>query len=197
LNIFFVIFIKIDLKLIPAINILNFELIPAIQLYRISNSRAFCYNDLYMTIQEQIKDDMKHAMKEKNQNKLTVTRGLISAFTNELVASGKTPQTPIDDDAAMAVITRAAKQRKDSIAQFEKGGRTDLAEFEKAELEILESYLPELMSEDEIKIVVDEKIATLGVTDKSDMGKLIGSVMSDLKGKADGSLVKKVVENSL
>jgi hypothetical protein len=150
-----------------------------------------------MTTQEQIKNDMKQAMKDKDQNKLTVTRGLIAAFTNELVASGKTPQTPIEDEAAMAVITRAAKQRKDSIEQFEKGGRADLAEVEKAELAVLESYLPELMSEDEIKIVVDAKISALGVTDKSGMGKLIGGIMGELKGKADGSLVKKIVEEAL
>ena len=150
-----------------------------------------------MTIQEKIKADMKQAMKDKDQVKLSVTRGLISAFTNELVATGKTPQTPLDDESALKVITRTSKQRKDSIEQFEKGGRPELAEAEKAELVILESYLPELMSEEEIRKVVEAKKAELGVSDKSEMGKFIGAVMGELKGKADGALVKKVVEESL
>jgi uncharacterized protein YqeY len=150
-----------------------------------------------MTIQEQIKEDMKQAMRDKDQAKLSVTRGLITAFTNENVANGKTPQDPIDDEAAMAVITRAAKQRKDSIEQFEKGGRPELAESEKDELSVLEEYLPEMMSEDEIRTVVEAKKEALGISDKSGMGQLIGAVMGELKGKADGSDVKKVVEEIL
>jgi uncharacterized protein YqeY len=150
-----------------------------------------------MTIQEKIKEDMKQAMKDKNEVKLSVTRGLIAAFTNENVANGKTPQDPVDDETAMTVITRASKQRKDSIEQFEKGGRPELAESEKAELAVLEEYLPEMMSEDEIRDVVDEKKSALGITDKSGMGQLIGAVMGELKGKADGSVVKTIVENSL
>ena len=150
-----------------------------------------------MTIQEKIKEDMKQAMRDKDQVTLSVTRGLVSAFTNELVASGKTPQTPIDDEAALAVITRASKQRKDSIEQFEKGGRPELAEGEKAELAILDTYLPELMSEDEVKKIVEAKKAELGITDKSQMGQFMGAVMSELKGKADGSVVKKAVDEAL
>jgi len=150
-----------------------------------------------MTIQEKIKEDMKQAMRDKDQVKLSVTRGLISAFTNELVASGKTPQTPIEDEAALAVITRASKQRKDSIEQFEKGGRPELAEGEKAELAILETYLPELMSEDEVRKIVEAKKAEMGITDKSQMGQFMGAVMAELKGKADGGVVKKVVDEVL
>ena len=149
-----------------------------------------------MTIQEKIKEEMKLAMKEKNQTKLLVTRSLISAFTNELVANGMTPQTPISDEMAIKVIIKAAKQRKDSVEQFENGGRPDLAEKEKEELAILDAYLPKLLSEEEIKIVVDRKKTDLGVIDKTEIGKLIGSVMQELKGKADGNLVKNIVENS-
>ncbi len=149
-----------------------------------------------MTIQEQIKDEMKEAMKNKDQVKLSVTRGLISAFVNEMVASGKTPQTPIEDVDALKVITRAAKQRKDSIVQFEKGGRPELAQGEKLELAILETYLPTLMSEEEIKKVVEAKKAELNVVEKKDMGKLMSTVMQELKGKADGALVKSVVDGS-
>ncbi len=150
-----------------------------------------------MTIQDKIKDEMKQAMMAKDQVKLTVIRGLVSAFTNELVANGKTPQSPIDDESALKVITRAAKQRRDSIEQFEKGGRPELAEAEKSELAILESYLPKLMSADDIKKVVEAKKVELEIKDKSGIGKLIGSVMVDLKGKADGAVVKQVVEESL
>ncbi len=150
-----------------------------------------------MSIKENIQADMKQAMKDKNEVVLTVTRGLLSAFTNELVANGKTPQDMIDDESALAVITRASKQRKDSIEQFEKGGRPELAESEKTELAILEKYLPKLMSEEEIKKVVDQKKTELGIADKSQMGQFIGAVMQELKGKADGALVKKVVEEAL
>jgi uncharacterized protein YqeY len=150
-----------------------------------------------MTKQEQIKEEMKQAMKDKDQVKLSVTRGLISAFTNENVANGKTPQDPVDDDTAMAVISRAAKQRKDSIEQFEKGGRPELAESEKAELAILETYLPKMMTVEEIRPIVEAKKDSLGISDKSGMGQLIGAVMGDLKGKADGADVKSVVEEVL
>lgn len=150
-----------------------------------------------MTIQEQIKDEMKDAMKAKDQIKLTVTRSLIASFVNEMVAKGKTPQEPINDEDALKVITKAAKQRKDSIEQFEKGGRPELAESEKLELAILEKYLPTLMSEDEVKSVVLAKIKELSIVDKKDMGKLMSAIMQELKGKADGGLVKKVVIESI
>jgi uncharacterized protein YqeY len=150
-----------------------------------------------MSIQEQIKEDMKQAMKDKDAVKLSVTRGILSSFTNELVASGKTPQDSIDDEMAMAVINRAAKQRKDSIEQFEKGGRAELAEDEKKELEIIQQYLPELMSEEEVKKIVETKKEELGINDKSGMGQLMGAVMAELKGKADGSIVKQAVDEIL
>lgn len=150
-----------------------------------------------MTIQEQIKSEMVLAMKAKDQVKLTVTRGLIAGFVNDLVARGKTPQEQISDTDAMNVISKAAKQRKDSIEHFEKGARPELVEIEKLELAILEKYLPTLMSESEIQLVVDTKIKELTITDKKDIGKLMSAVMQDLKGKADGGLVKKIVEASL
>jgi hypothetical protein len=149
-----------------------------------------------MSLQQQIKDGIKDAMKAREEVKLSVLRSLSSAFTNELVAKGKKPTDELSDEEALAVITRASKQRKDSIDQFEKGGRPELAESEKAELAVIESYLPTLMSEDEIKVVVAAKKAELNVTDKSKLGMFVGAVMKDLKGKADGALVKKVVDES-
>ena len=149
-----------------------------------------------MSLQQQIKDGIKDAMKAREEVKLSVLRSLSSAFTNELVAKGRKPIDELSDEEALAVITRASKQRKDSIDQFEKGGRPELAESEKAELAIIEAFLPTLMTEDEIKVVVAAKKAELNVTDKSKMGMFVGAVMKDLKGKADGALVKKVVEES-
>jgi len=149
-----------------------------------------------MSLQQQIKDGIKDAMKAREEVKLSVLRSLSSAFTNELVAKGRKPVDELSDEEALAVITRASKQRKDSIDQFEKGGRPELAESEKAELAVIEAFLPTLMTEDEIKVVVAAKKVELNATDKSKMGMFVGAVMKDLKGKADGALVKKVVEES-
>ncbi len=145
---------------------------------------------------ETIKADLKEAMKAKDATRLNVVRGILSAFTNELVATGKTPQDAVDDELALKVLTRAAKQRKDAIEQFEKGGRADLAEAEKVELALLEKYLPQLMSEADIKKVVDVKKAEMGITDKAKAGQFVGAIMKELKGKADGMLVKKIVDAS-
>jgi uncharacterized protein YqeY len=150
-----------------------------------------------MKLVDQIKDEIKEAMKAKNETKLTVLRGLTSAFTNELVASGKTPQDEVTDELAMTVIKRAAKQRKDAIEQFEKGGRADLVAKEKEELELIEGYLPEMMSEDAVKEIVLKKKEELGVSDKSGMGQLMGAVMGEVKGQADGGVVKKLVDEAL
>ncbi len=149
-----------------------------------------------MSLQQQIKDGIKDAMKAREEVKLSVLRSLSSAFTNELVAKGKKPTDELSDEEALAVITRASKQRKDSVDQFEKGGRPELAESEKAELAVIEAFLPTLMSEEEIKVVVATKKTELNITDKSQLGMFVGAVMKDLKGKADGALVKKVIDES-
>lgn len=147
-----------------------------------------------MALVDTIKENMKQAMRNKDQVRLTVLRGLISAFTNELVATGKTPQDPVTDELAMTVIKRSAKQRKDAIEQFVVGGREDLADNERAELEILTDFLPQLMSRDEIRTIALAKKESLGVTDKAGMGKLIGAILGELKDRADGADVKAVVE---
>jgi uncharacterized protein YqeY len=150
-----------------------------------------------MTIQEQVKENMKQAMKDKDAVRLSVSRGLMTAFTNELVATGKTPQDSLPDEDALKVISRAAKQRKDSIEQFEKGGRPELAADEKAELEIIEEYLPEMMSEDEVRKIAEEKKSEVSAESKADFGKLMGAVVAATKGQADGQVVKKIVEELL
>jgi uncharacterized protein YqeY len=155
------------------------------------------YNISNMTISEKIKEDMKTAMKAKEEVRLSVLRGLMSAFTNESITLGNKPDEPLSDEQAMAVINRASKQRKDSIEQFESGGRPELAEAEKEELKVIEEYLPEMMSEEEVKKVVEAKKEELGVNSPEKFGQLIGAVMGELKGKADGGVVKKVVEEVL
>ncbi len=133
-------------------------------------------------------------MRAKDTVKLNVVRGLMSAMTNEAVKLGKGPDGVLNDDEVLTVITRASKQRKDSIQQFEAGGRPELAEGEKAELAIIETMLPAQMSHDEIVAATKAKAAELGVTDKTGANKVMGSLMKDLKGKADGTAVKAVVD---
>ena len=147
-----------------------------------------------MELHQQIKSELKDAMKAKDEVRLRTVRSLLSMFTNELVATKRTPQEFLSDDEVLTVIKRAAKQRKESITQYEAAGRQELADPEKAELAILEGYLPQLLSEEEILPVVTKKKAELGIDDKSKMGMLVGAVMKELAGKADGALVKRVVE---
>lgn len=148
-----------------------------------------------MSLHEQIKGQIKEAMIAKDTVKLTVVRGLTTAFMNELVATSRTPQDTLTDEEVLAVIRRSAKQRKDSIEQFVAGGRPELAEDEKKELAILETYLPQMMSQDEIRPLAQAKMTEMGVTDKSGTGKVMSALMKDLKGKADGADVKAVVES--
>lgn len=136
-------------------------------------------------------------MKAKDDVKLRTVRGMMTAFTNELVATGKKPQDELDDQGVLSVIKRLSKQRKESIVQFEAAGRQDLADNEKAELAVLESYLPQMMSQEEIEPIAKAKLAEMGVADKSKMGIAIGALMKDLAGKADGGDVKAVVEKLL
>lgn len=150
-----------------------------------------------MSLQIDIKAHMVEAMKAKDAVKLQTLRGILSAFTNELVNLKRTPQDTLSDEEALAVIRRAVKQRKDSIDQFVAGGRPELAEDEKAELAVLEAYLPAMMSEEEVMKIALAKKEEMGEIDKSKAGQFMGILMKDLKGKADGDVVKKVVDNLL
>ena len=148
-------------------------------------------------LHQKIKDEIKEAMKAKDAVKLGVVRGLVAAFTNELVTLKRTPQDELSDEEVLNVIRRAVKQRKDSIDQFTKGGREDLAESEKAELAVLETYLPAQMGREEVVKVVKAKMTELEITDKSKVGMLMGSLMKELKGKADGDVVRSVIDELL
>lgn len=146
-------------------------------------------------LHQTIKDQVKVAMLSKDSVRLNTIRGLVAAFTNELVAKRKKPTEMLSDDEVLDVIRRSVKQRKDSIEQFKAGGRNDLAETESAELKILEAYLPAQMSQEEIKSFVEQKITEAGEIDKTKLGMFIGLIMKELKGKADGAEVKKIIDS--
>jgi len=148
-----------------------------------------------MSLQKDIRKEMQESMKERNALKTSVLRGVLSAFVNELVIQKRKPDEELSDGDAVTVIKRLTKQRNESIEQFEAGGRDDLVSKEKDELIILEKYLPETMGKDEIKKIAQEKKAELNITDKAKAGILIGALMKDLSGKADGKDVKEVVES--
>lgn len=145
--------------------------------------------------QSDLREMMKDAMRAKDSVRLAVIRGLMTAATNEVLAKGGKPDGELSEEDLVAVMRRAGKQRKDSIEQFEKGGRADLAENEKAELAIIEGFLPAQMSEEEVRAAATAKATELGITDKTKANQLMGALMKDLKGKADGTVVKSVVDS--
>lgn len=146
-------------------------------------------------LHEQIKAGIKESMMAKDALRLKAFRAMSSAFTNELVAKNKKPQDILTDDEALVVITRLAKQRKDSIEQFKKGNREDLVAEEQAELNIFETYLPKLMDKADVEKIALLKKDELGITDGTQKGMLMSALMKELKGKADGTVVKEVVDS--
>ena len=149
-----------------------------------------------MNLKEKINSDIKDAMRSGDTVRRDTLRFLDSAIKNTEIEKKK-KETGLGEEEVLEVIARSVKQRNDSIQQYTNGGRPELAEKEKAELEILKAYLPEQLSEDEIRKVVKEIISDAGTVSVSDMGKIMGQAMSKLKGKADGNIVKKVVEEEL
>ncbi len=148
-----------------------------------------------MSLQQTIKENIKNAMRAKDQVTLTVLKGINAAIGNELIALKKHADQELSDSEVLALIKRAVKQRKDSIEQFTAGGRPELADDEKAELVILEAYVPATMSRDDIKKVAEAKMTALGITDKAKAGILTGAIMKELKDQADGADVKAVVDS--
>jgi len=150
-----------------------------------------------MSIKEKILDDLKSAMKQKQADRLRVLRSLKAKILEKEISERKGGEGEISDEQVTEVLMKAAKQRKESIDQFEQGGRDDLVEKEKEELTIIEEFLPKMMSEDEVRAAVKEQINQIGASDLSDMGKVMGVMMAKLKGKAEGSLVSRVVKEEL
>lgn len=149
-----------------------------------------------MTLNEQIEKDYISAYKEKNQLKLSVLRLLKSAAKNRLVELCKTHGT-LDDNEMMDVIIRQAKQRQDSIEQYVKAGRNDLADRERDELTILQAYLPQKLSQAELEEAIDTAIKESGAASLRDMGKVMKYMMDKYKGAVDGKLLSDTVKSRL
>lgn len=146
---------------------------------------------------QKIRSDMTAAMKARDDLRVQTLRGALAAFTNELVAKSRKPTEELDDKDAVTVLKRLAKQRKEAAEVYEKGGRSELAEKENKELKILEEYLPQMASREEIEKVARAKKEELGVNDASGAGKLTGAIMKEFAGRADGNDVKEVVQSLL
>lgn len=147
-----------------------------------------------MGLLDRLNDDMKQAMKNKEKDKLSVLRMLKAALQNEAIKLGK---SQLSEDEELTVLSRELKQRKDSLQEFENAGRMDLVEKAKAEIEIVQLYMPKQLTEEELLEIVKQTIAEVGASSKADMGKVMGAIIPKVKGKADGSLVNKLVQQQL
>ena len=136
---------------------------------------------------------MKQAMKNKEKDKLVVIRMIKAAIQNERIKLGR----DLSEEDEFSVLSREVKQRKDSLHEFEKAGREDLVDKIRAELKHVEIYMPEQLSEEELAEIVKQTIAETGASSKKEMGKVMAALMPKVKGKADGSLVNKLVQQHL
>ena len=146
-----------------------------------------------MSLKDQITEDMKTAMRAKDTERLGTIRLLLSACKQKEVDE----RVVLDDAMVVAIVDKLIKQRKDSIEAFEKAARQDLADIEKAELQVLQAYLPQRMSADEVLVEVKAIVAELGAAGPGDMGKVMGVVKTRLAGKADMSAVSAAVKAAL
>lgn len=147
-----------------------------------------------MSLTEQINNDIKKAMLAKEKEKLAALRAIKSAL---LLEGTKDGSGEVSDDKGLEIISKLVKQRKDSSAIYKEQGREDLAVDEDFQVEVLSTYLPEQMGEDEVRQVVKDTIAQVGAAGPQDMGKVMGPVMGKLKGKADGKMISALVKEEL
>lgn len=146
-----------------------------------------------MSLLERLNNDMKQAMKNKEKDKLSVIRMLKASIQNEALKQ----RQDLTDDEELTVLSRELKQRKDSLQEFENAGRSDLVDKVRTELVYVEAYMPQQLSEEGISKIVNETILEVNATSKADMGRVMGALMPKVKGKADGSLVNKLVQQHL
>ena len=146
-----------------------------------------------MALIEQLEKDYVEAMKSKDESQVSVLRMLKSAVQNSKIQL----QKELTDDDVIKIIQSQIKQRKDSIATYETGGRTELADKEKAEIEILSKYMPEQISDEELTSIVKTAIEETGATGPADMGKVMGKVMPQVAGRSDGGAVSAKVKELL
>ncbi len=146
-----------------------------------------------MSLKEKIDQDLKDTMKSGNKDRLNAIRSIRAALLEKEVSirvGGKAVLTP---EQEIEVLSSLAKKRRDAIEQFTAGNRPDLAVIEQAELKVIEEYLPAPMSDDEVRMVIAEIVAKTGASSMKDIGKVMGALMPQIKGKADGSLVNRIV----
>ena len=146
-----------------------------------------------MPLKTQLNDELKDAMRSGDVTRRSTIRFVLSAIHNEEIAK----QTELDDEGILAVLSRQAQQRRESIDAFEKADRQDLVDKEKAELEIILPYLPEQLSADEIKELAGQAISEIGAAGPGDMGKVMSHVMPKVKGRAEGKQVSSIVSDLL
>lgn len=146
-----------------------------------------------MSLNERLNDDMKQAMRSQDKFRLSVIRMVRSAVKNSEINLKRT----LEDNEVLDILQREVKQRKDSLQEFTKAGRDDLAANVQAEINIIHDYLPQQMAEEEIKAVVQQTIQEVGASSKADIGKLMGALMPKVKGRADGRLVNQIVQQLL
>lgn len=149
-----------------------------------------------MNLQEQITEDYKAAMKSGDATRKMTLSGLRAAFKSAEIDARGTDKT-VDEATFRAVIEKEAKKRRESIEEFTKAGRTDLADKESAELEVLKAYLPEQMTDEELQAIVGEVVAQTGASSPKDMGRVMGVLVPRLAGRADGKLASKLVREAL
>jgi uncharacterized protein YqeY len=146
-----------------------------------------------MNLSERLNEDMKQAMKSKDKFKLSTIRMVRSTIKNLEIELKR----DLDDNELLDILSREIKQRKDALQEFEKAGRDELAESNRAEIEILSQYLPAQLTEEEIKVIVQQTIQETGASSKADMGKVMAALMPKVKGRADGKLVNQTVQQFL
>ncbi|GMK40082.1 hypothetical protein PCCS19_31370 [Paenibacillus sp. CCS19] len=146
-----------------------------------------------MNLSERLNDDMKQAMKDKDKFKLTTIRMIRSSIKNAEIDLKRS----LEDSEVLDILSREIKQRKDSLQEFNKAGRDDLAKDVAAEIDIIGVYLPEQLTEEEIKSIVLQTIQETGASSKAEMGKVMTALMPKVKGRADGKLVNTIVQQSL
>lgn len=147
-----------------------------------------------MTLTEKINNDIKAAMKAREKDKLAALRDIKSKLLLEATSGG---DGKVSEETENKIVVKLYKQRMDTYDLYIKEGREDLAADEKFQADIIKAYMPEMMSEDDVRKVVQEKIAAMGATGPQDMGKVMGPVMGQLSGKADGKLISSIVKEEL
>lgn len=150
-----------------------------------------------MSLKERLTEDLKAAMRARDEVRLRTIRSLRAALMEKEIAERQGGEATLSDADEVAVVQKQAKQRRDAIEQYEKAGRDDLAAKERAELEVLAAYLPRQLDEAEVRRVVETILAETGATSLRDMGRVMGAAMKQLKGRADGRMVQALVREAL